>query len=501
MDQDRRSFLKSAGCVGAATLAATIAAPTSAAAQASSEDGELGELNRLDATELASRIAQRKISPVEVIDAALTRLEATQPALNAFVAIDADGARRAARAAEMAVMRGDALGPLHGVPVSVKDLIDVGGLPARYGSLTMKGNVARADAPSVERLRRAGAIILGKTATPEFGYQLITKSLLHGNTRNPWNLALTPGGSSGGAAASVAAGVTPIALGTDGGGSVRGPCALTGLAGIKANFARIPVWPASANPMLVHVGPIARSVADAALVLGVVAGPDRRDAFSLMEPIGREPNPQAVRPLRIAYSPTLGYAKVDAPIERVVAAAIDRLRPVFPSLETVTEVRPDPSDIHRALFFGGMSARLGDLVATSPDLIDPPLVAAVKRFREMSVDTYTRLARKQFEFRETLRQFFERYDLLLTPTMECVAWDIEQPQPPGHENIGDFLRPFNLTGQPAASIPCGLTPDNLPVGLQVAAPSGGEGQLIAALRVVEVALGARMTTPVEIAGR
>ena len=146
----------------------------------------------------------------------------------------------------------------------------------------MKDNVARADAPSVERLRRAGAIILGKTATPEYGYRGITKSLVHGVTRNPWNLALTPGGSSGGAVASVAAGVTPIAIGTDGGGSLRNPCALTGLVAIKANFARVPMWPAGVNPMLLHVGPIARSVADAALVHGVIAGPDRRDPFSLM---------------------------------------------------------------------------------------------------------------------------------------------------------------------------------------------------------------------------
>jgi len=276
---------------------------------------------------------------------------------------------------------------------------------------------------------------------------------------------------------------------------------LTGVVGIKGNLGRIPVWPASVTPMLLHVGPIARSVADAALVLGVVAGPDRRDSFSLMEPIGREPDLQTVRTLRIAYSPTLGFAKVDAPVERVVAAAIDQLRPVFPSLENVTEVCPDPSDIHRAIGLGGRSARLGDLVATSPDLIDPPLLTAVKRFREMSVDTYTRLARKQFEFRETLEQFFERYDLLLTPTLESVAWDVEQALPPGHETIGSFLRPFNLTGQPAASIPCGLTPDRLPVGLQVVAPVGSEAQLIAALRVIEVALCARTTTPIEIAKR
>ena len=500
MDQDRRSFLKSAG-YGVATLAATIATPPSIAAAAISDGGKLCELNRLDATELASRIAKRNVSPVEVIESALVRLEATQPALNAFVAIDADGARRAARAAETAVMRGDALGPLHGIPVSVKDLIDVAGLPARYGSLTMKDNVARADAPSVERLRRAGAIILGKTATPEYGYRGITKSLVHGVTRNPWNLALTPGGSSGGAVASVAAGVTPIAIGTDGGGSLRNPCALTGLVAIKANFARVPMWPAGVNPMLLHVGPIARSVADAALVLGVIAGPDRRDPFSLMEPIGREPDPQTVRALRVAFSPTLGYSKIDPPIERAVSAAIDRLKPVFPSLVTVEDGFPDFSEIHRAMFFAGLSARFGDLVNTSPELIDPPLLAAIKRFREMSVDTYTRLLRRQFEFRDTFRQFFDRYDLLLTPMMPCVAWDVEKVLPPGHEDTGYISRPFNHTGQPAASIPCGLTPDNLPVGLQVVAPLGGEARLISALRVTEAALGARMTIPVEIAGR
>jgi hypothetical protein len=204
MDQGRRSFLKSAGRVGAATLAATMAAQTSAAARAGSEDAKLSELNRLDATEIASRIARRQVSPVGVIDAALARLDATQSALNAFVAVDADGARRAARAAEIAVMRSDAHGPLHRVRVSIKDLIDVAGLPTRNGSLTMKDNIARADAVAVERLRRAGAIILGKTATPELGYELITKSLLHGITRIPWSLALTPGGSSGGAVASVA---------------------------------------------------------------------------------------------------------------------------------------------------------------------------------------------------------------------------------------------------------------------------------------------------------
>jgi aspartyl-tRNA(Asn)/glutamyl-tRNA(Gln) amidotransferase subunit A len=500
MDHDRRSFLQTASSAGMVAMTGMASTEANAvAAQPVAAPTAASEICRLDATELIALIARRKISPVEVVDAALTRLYETEPALNAFAAIDADGARRAAQVAELAVMRGEALGPLHGIPVSVKDLIDVAGLPARYGSLLMKDNVARADAPAVERLRRAGAIIIGKTTTSEFGYQANTRSLINGTTHNPWNLALTPGGSSGGAAASVAAGVTPIAVGSDGGGSIRAPCALTGLVGIKANFGRVPVWPA--NPtMLSHIGPVARSVADASLVLGAIAGPDRRDPFSLMAPIGTEPDSRAVRALRVAFSSTLGFTSTDAPVGRVIAAAVDKLRPIFPSLEEVSWVCPDPLEFHRAIFFGGMSSRLGDLVDTSPELIDPPLLALVKHFREMNADTYTRLLREQAAFRETLRLFFERYDLLLTPTMPCVAWDVEQSMPPGRDNVLYFTRPFNHTGQPAASIPCGLAEDGLPVGLQVITPLGEDARLSGALRVMEAALGARMTNPVEIQG-
>ena len=497
MDQDRRTFLKSTSSLAAVAVAA-LAMPTAGAGQTSRAGKGLRELNRFGAGEMAARIARREISPVEVIDAAVARLEETEPAINAFTAVDADGARRTARAAEAAVMRGDTLGPLHGVPVSVKDLIDVAGLPASYGSLTMKGNVARVDSVSVERLRRAGAIIIGKTATSEFGYSGNTKTLVHGVTRNPWNLALTPGGSSGGAAASVAAGVTPIALGTDGGGSIRQPCSLTGLTGIKPNLARVPFWPAGVNPTLLHVGPIASSVADAALVLQVIAGPDRRDPYSLMEPMGREPDPEKVRGLRIGFSPTLGYAKVDAQVERVVNAAIDKLRPVFPSLVNVADVFPDARGIHLPIFLAGISARLGDLIDTAPEMIDPPLVAAIKGFREMSVDAYTRVLRRQVEYRDTMRQFFDRYDVLLTPTLPCVAWDTQYALPPQTTDTGYFTRPFNLTGQPVASIPCGLTEANLPVGLQVVTRLGDEATLISVLRVVEMTLSQRIV-PIDIA--
>jgi aspartyl-tRNA(Asn)/glutamyl-tRNA(Gln) amidotransferase subunit A len=297
----------------------------------------------------------------------------------------------------------------------------------------------------------------------------------------------------------VAAGVTPIALGTDGGGSIRMPCGLTGLVGIKATAARIPVWPPSATPTLAHVGPIARTVEDAALLLRVCAGPDRRDPFSLLAPIGEEPTPVQARGLRVALSPTLGYARVDAPVAAVVAAAVKKLEGAFDRIEVVEKVCEEEGEILAAEFIGGCSARLGDLVDTAPDQIDPPLLAAVRDFRKTGADRYTRLLRRRLVHRERLRLFFERFDVLLTPTTPCTAWSIDQGVPPGHEHgvWSYFTYPFNLSGQPAASLPCGLSADGLPVGLQLVAPLCAEAQLIVAMRLAEQALAPAPALPVE----
>lgn len=460
-----------------------------------------GEINSLSAAELAAKIACRDISPVEAVDAALCHLEAVQPSLNAFDSIAAEAAQDAARRSEATLFAGQAIGPLHGVPVSIKDLIDVAGLPARYGSLTLKDNVAKTDAPSVQRLKESGAIIIGKTTTSEFGYRGYTKSLVHGNTRNPWSLDRTPGGSSGGAVASVAAGVTAIALGTDGGGSVRAPCALTGLVGIKANFGRVPIWPASATPTLAHVGPIARSVEDAALLLRVISGPDDRDAFSLYPAIPAEPSVGALRGLKIAFSPALGYAKVDSEISEIVAKAIQSLVRLFPKIEAVDQVCEDPAEIMIVEFMGGCSAKLGEIVDRSPELIDPPLLDGIAAFRERTSADVMKVLRRRLAHREVLRLFFQKYDLLLTPTTPCEAWSIDRPVPPGHESAPVwtyFTYPFNLSGQPAGTIPCGMTNAGLPVGLQFVVPLCREDLLIASMRAAESVLDIRVRFPFEV---
>jgi Asp-tRNA(Asn)/Glu-tRNA(Gln) amidotransferase A subunit family amidase len=447
------------------------------------------------ASELAGRIRTKEVSPVEVVRNALARLDEVEPFINAFVARDDERALEAAAETERAVMRGDATGPLHGVPVSIKDLIEVAGLGCSYGSLTMRDYVAAADAPSVERLRRAGAIVIGKTTTSEFGYRGYTKSLVHGNTRNIWNLETTPGGSSGGAVSSVAAGVTPIALGTDGGGSIRSPASFTGLVGIKAQFGRIPVYPASATPTLAHVGPIARNVEDAALVLAVTSGADLRDHTSLLPDLGELSSKSApeLNGLRVAFSPSLGYGRVDAEVAEIVQRAVERLAGELGAVTTVDEVCPDPAHILATEFIAGCSARLGDLVDRSPELIDPPLLGAIRTIRTRTLEDYAGVLRQRLHHRDTVRRFFERFDVLLTPTTPVPAWPIEhEGVPPGHEHAtvwSYFTYPFNLTGQPAMSMPCGFTRAGLPVGLQIVVRPREEPLMISVARRAEAVLG------------
>src|SRR5687768_14489133 len=285
----------------------------------------MSDLCALTATELVDAFRRKTLSPVDVTAAVLKRIEALNPALNAFNLVAAEEAVQHAKAAEARWMRGQPKGLLDGVPVSIKDIILTRGWPTLRGSRAVDAKGPwNDDAPATARLREHGAVLVGKTTTPEFGWKGVCDSPLTGITRNPWNTAKTPGGSSGGAAAAVAAGMAPLAVGTDGGGSIRIPCSFTGLFGIKPSFGRVPAWPLSPFGTVAHVGPMTRSVADAALLLNVLSQPDARDWHALpYEPrdyrMGLE---DGVQQLRIAFSANLGYAKVDAEVAKIVSDAV-----------------------------------------------------------------------------------------------------------------------------------------------------------------------------------
>ena len=445
------------------------------------------------ALELRQAIAARQVSPVEVMQATLARAERFDPKLNCFTTYTPELALEAAKKAEQELMMGNAIGPLHGLPISVKDLIAVKDLKLTFGSRANANNVAAVDAPSVERVRAAGACIIGKTTTSEFGCKAVGDSPLTGITRNPWDTTKTPGGSSCGAAASVAAGMTPFALGTDGGGSIRVPCSLTGLFGIKAQFGRVPVYPVAATPTLAHVGPIARTVRDAALLLSVIGGHDRRDPFAI---VGAVPDflgacDQPVQGMRIAWSRTLGYANPDPE----VAELAERAAKVFVDLGCeVVEVEKvldeDPVDLWVSEFYAGVGVRLKKQLTEQRELLDPAVADVLKdALRQTSEEYYTKVFRR-YELREKMRVFFEPFDLLLTPALPCAAFDVGLNTPPQHADRSIvswvyYTYPFNLTGQPAASIPAGFTRSGLPVGLQMVAKINHETDIFRAAAAYE----------------
>jgi aspartyl-tRNA(Asn)/glutamyl-tRNA(Gln) amidotransferase subunit A len=449
---------------------------------------QASEFDIMSAVKLRDLIARREVSPVEVTRRALHKAEATQSALNTFCLLLPDAALAAARAAADAVMRGERLGPLHGVPLSVKDLIAVGGLPFRFGSRTMKDNVAGADAPAVERTRAAGAILIGKTTTSEFGCKAVGDNPLDGVTRNPWNPGKTPGGSSAGAAASVAAGVTPLALGTDGGGSIRIPCCFTGLAGIKGHFGRVPVWPVSATTTLAHVGPMARTIEDAALLFMTIAGYDARDPYAIAGPV---PDLVAacnasVRDMRIAYSPTLGYARPDAEVRRVLDAAARQFLKLGCVVEHVEQVfERDPVDIWSAEFYAGVGTRLRPFLEKQRDLLDPAVADILETALRQDMRDYYATVFERYALRETMRLFFERFDVLLSPVLPVTALDVGRNVPPhlSDRNLVSWVYytyPFNLTGQPAATVCAGIASDGMPVGLQLVGRAHGEYDVVRA---------------------
>lgn len=429
------------------------------------------------ATVLRELIRRKELSPVELTATVLDRIERLNPTLNAYCTVTAPEAREAAREAEAAVMRGDELGALHGLPLSVKDLTTTKGVRTARGSKLYEHYVPDEDAPSVARVRAAGAVILGKTNTPEFGWKGDSDNPLFGPTYNPWDRTKTAGGSSGGAAAAVAAGLGPLAIGSDGAGSIRIPASFCGIVGLKAQVWRVAMYPPSATETISHTGPMTRTVRDTALLLGAMAGPDERDRHSL--PADGVDYLAAceggIADVRVAWSPDLGFAAVDPEVAAIAAQAARRFATLGCDLEEVNPGFNDPVDAELTIFYAGVGANIMDLTPERRALIDPGLLRAVDE--EMTGKTafdYARAIVARQAFYDQVRRFFERYELLLTPSIAVPAFPVgeEGPftvdgRPVRRFGYTPFTYPFNLTGHPAITIPAGYTQGGLPVGLQI----------------------------------
>jgi len=446
------------------------------------------------ALELLDLYRTRQASPLEATRAALARIERWNPILRAFSYVAAEEALESARGSEERWGRSEPCGPLDGVPVSIKDLILTRGMPTLRGSRTIDPNQAwDVDAPAAARLREAGAVFLGKTTTPEFGCKGETNSPLTGISRNPWNPQKTPGGSSGGTAAAVAAGMGPVSVGTDGAGSVRIPAAFCGNVGFKPSFGRVPAYPLSYFGTVSHLGPHTSSVRDSALVMNVLSRPDARDWTSL-PPDGRDylaGLEDGIRGLRIAWSPRLGYARhVDPEIALACERAAHRLSDLGAMVEAVDPGIEDPLEITCGLWFVGAWTLWNTLTPAQQTLTDPDFAAEARLGSAIGVLDVQQLNLRRGALGAHLRQFMERFDLLVTPTVAVPAFDARPPgqgdmAPAGLLGWTPFSYPFNLTQQPACTIPCGLTASGLPIGLQLVGPMFGDALVLRAARAFE----------------
>jgi aspartyl-tRNA(Asn)/glutamyl-tRNA(Gln) amidotransferase subunit A len=431
-------------------------------------------------TEIAQRLASKEVSPTELMQATLDRIDATGESLNAFVALrDSDALLADAAASEARIQRGEA-GPLEGIPLGVKDLEDVAGLVTSQGSIPFRDNVAQRDSVQVERLRAAGAIVVGKTNAPEFGYTAITKNLLFGVTRNPWNLELTPGGSSGGSAAAIAGGVVSLVTGSDGGGSVRLPASFTGCFGLKPSYGRIPhesdLW--ATEDTSVH-GPLTRTVEDAALHLDVVVGSHPLDPNSLPHPgiSYREILPQLPAGLRIGYSPDLSYAVVQRDIAEVAHEAARVFEKLGHSVTIVDKGLPSLGYTWGMVGAFELLSRLSGLLPEREQDFGRAFIRGVKTGAKMNPELWGQIRQQRADLNTWCADVFDRFDLLLTPTIPYDPPPAKGPFPSETEGrrqppagVASFTIPFNLSWHPAATVRAGLSDARMPVGLQIVGP-------------------------------
>ncbi|HYD07280.1 MAG TPA: amidase [Reyranella sp.] len=439
------------------------------------------DLTQMTAAELGKLYAKGKASPVETMKAVLARSEAVNPVLNAFCLVDADAALAVARASERRWKKGKPLSPIDGVPVSIKELVRAKGWPASMGSKLTDKTPVDADAPAVARLREAGAIVFAQSTSSEFGHKGVTDTPLHGVTRNPWNTEVTPGGSSGGAGAAVAAGLGPLAIGTDGGGSVRIPSSFNGLVGLKATYGRVPNWPPTLNGDFSNTGPMCRTALDCALMMNAIARPDPRDPTQLpaddtdyVKALKRKPKKKP----RVAFLLRMAEHPLDLEVAAMVTKAARRVEKLGCTVEEVDAPPFAHGETAKSFVMQWLtnSQRLLEMFPEDRHgELDPPLLQGAKLARErFGMPDLVRAHAIRRESAVAWTLFLEKYDFLITPTVAVQPFPVLKNAPDGPDGKPNMMwspytATFNMTRQPAASVPCGLSSAGLPVGLHIVA--------------------------------
>ena len=458
------------------------------------------DISALTARQTLEAYRAKTLSPVEMLEDVLARIARYEPALNAFSLVDDAGARAAAKAAEARWMRGEPIGPADGIIATVKSNIGAAGWPLRRGSAALPSTPAPDDAPTVAHLRRAGCIFVGQTNMPEYGWIGVTHARLTGITRNPWHTARTPGGSSGGAAVAAALGLGHFHMGTDGAGSIRIPASFTGAFGIMPGVGRVPAFPASPFGVLARLGPLARCVEDGAMMLQIIAAADTRDPAHAAAPVPDFPQALSggIRGLRIGFSATLGFVdKLDPAVRAACAAAAKRLTEFGAVVEDADPgfAREEAEKPLRTLWDAGCAFIVNSVPQASRAQMDPGLLRVAERGRQFSATDLLEALSARAALCETMRRYHERYDVLLSPTMPITAFEVGQELPasghfgPEWFDWSPYTWPFNVTGQPGASVPVGLDGDGLPIGLQIIGRMREEATVLRVARAVELLQG------------
>jgi aspartyl-tRNA(Asn)/glutamyl-tRNA(Gln) amidotransferase subunit A len=452
------------------------------------------EIHWMTGAELSEAFRARKLTPTQVTEHLLGRIKSSKKQLNCFCFLDPDLSLKQAEASARRWREGTPLSPLDGVPIAVKDQVLVKGWPTLRGSRAVNpAGPWDEDAPAVARVREAGMVLMGKTTTSEFGWRGSTDTLLCGTTRNPWNPTKTPGGSSGGSATAVSAGLVPVAIGTDGGGSVRIPAAFTGIFGLKPTFGRVPAYPASYMGLLAHTGPMARSARDVAMLMNIIAQPDPRDPDANCRPGDRFDArlEQGIRGIRFAFSATFGYiGKVDAEVEMKSRETFRQLSALGGVPINDDPVLSDPTPSFAAVFASGAAHFFDSLTPDQFSLLEPGLQAFVAECRKIALSDVMSAHAGRVRLNNEINGIFERADFLVTPSVATTAFDATRMMPIDQSGAdwpmwSPYTFPFNLSGHPAVSVPIGLSSDGLPIGLQIVGKRHDDEGILRVARAIE----------------